>query len=80
MTKLVEQDVCNTQRDIFTLAINMGYDEKDFIQKYMNSKFCNQNMDSTYSFFQTADEGYCMEYILDEIHPQKHTTIQYIRN
>ena len=71
MTELVKWDICDTQQEIFMLAFDMGFDNEDFISKYMNSDFCKRHMDTSYSFYQTADPGYCMEYILDEIHPKK---------
>lgn len=71
MTKSTEYDICDTQELIFKLAIDMGFDDEDFASKYMVSKFCNKEMDALYSFFQMAEPEYCMDYILEEIHPQK---------
>ena len=53
--------------------MEMEFDDEDFINQYMNSEFCNQKMDALYSFFQTAEPEYCMDYILDEISPKKNT-------
>lgn len=73
MSESTKYDMCDTQELIFKLAMEMDLDDEDFIDKYMTSKFCNQNMDALYSFFQTAEPEYCMDYILDEIHPKKST-------
>lgn len=64
-------DICLTQQDLCTLAVDMGFDEEDFIPKYMLSDFCKLEMDAPYSFFHRADPAYTMSVLLDEIQPQK---------
>ena len=67
----VGYDICETQEKIFSLAMDMGFDDENFISKYMNSQFCNREMDALYSWFQMADPEDSMDYILKEIEPQK---------
>lgn len=67
----VGYDICKMQQKLFMLAMEMDFDDDDFIQKYMNSDFCSREMDALYSFFHMTDPKYTMAVILDEIHPQK---------
>lgn len=66
--------ICDTQGKLFHLASEMGFDEKDFTEKYMQSKFCNQHIDTECDYYQTADIGYNMQVLLDEISPSKSQT------
>jgi hypothetical protein len=65
--------ICETQGLIFSLAIKMGFDDDDFIQKYMNSRFCTVEMDAPYDYFQMAEPEDSMDYILKEIKPEQNT-------
>lgn len=71
--------ICENQGDLFQLAESMEFDEDDFIRQYMNSRFCNKEMDTPYSYFQMADPEDAMDYILKEIKPE-HNNRHYDRN
>ena len=67
----VGYDICETQSEIFQLAMDMNLDDDDFIKEYMNSDFCKREMDALYSWFHLADPKDSMDYILREIKPKK---------
>jgi hypothetical protein len=69
----VDTFICETQGLIFTLAIDMGFDDDDFVEKYMNSRFCNVEMDALYSYFQMAEPEDSMDYVLKEVQPTKNS-------
>ena len=65
--KLVNQQIAKTQGEIFQYAQNCGYDMVDFITKYMNTKFCNQEMDSEYSYYHGKPDTVLISYVRNEI-------------
>ena len=71
--KLLNIDLssCENIADLFQFAQNQNFDDNDFIEKYMNSRFANNEMDAVYSYFHTAWYEYVMDEILDEIRPKK---------
>ena len=50
--------ICMTQSKLFAYAIEQNYDDDDFIKKYMNSDFCNKEMDALWSRFQLMNAAY----------------------
>lgn len=80
----VGYDICKTQQNVFSLAMDMNFDDEDFAKNYMNSEFCQREMDAIYSFFHMTDPNYFMAELLDEIHPKKdnmhydHNAIEWI--
>lgn len=63
--------IAATQGEIFMHAEDLGYDMNDFITKYMNSDFCNNEMDSECSDFHFKQDTVCVPYIEKEISAQK---------
>ena len=49
-----DYEICETQGKIFEYAVSNNYNLKVFAEKYMQSKFCNNEMDSVYSRFHFA--------------------------
>lgn len=66
----VEMRICNNQAELFVLAAKKGFDDDDFISKYMNSELCHE-IDGLYSPHQLAAPSYNMACLLDEIQPEK---------
>lgn len=62
---------CENQEKLFELSQNMGFDDDDFIQKYMESDFCKRELDQLYSYFQMAEPEDIMDYALKEIKPKR---------
>jgi hypothetical protein len=69
----VGYQICDTQSEIFELAGDIGFDDDDFIKKYMTSDFCHREMDAMHSWFHLADAQDAMDYILKEITPKKNS-------
>ncbi len=69
----VGYDICKSNQRLFALAIDKDFDDEEFAEKYMNSEFCEREMDALYSFFHMSDTAYTMSVLLDEIHPKKNT-------
>lgn len=67
----VGYEICMAQSRLFVYATDHDYDDDDFIEKYMNSDFCNKKMDAPWSRFQLMNPAYNMSYLLDEINPVK---------
>ena len=67
MTELNGQQfgLCDIQGRLFELALKNGYDCKDFMEKFMNSKTAAA-LDETYDRLQWAGE----EYILEELNEE----------
>lgn len=67
MTELNGQQfgLCDIQGRLFELALKNGYDCKDFMKKFMNSKTAAA-LDESYDRLQWAGE----EYILDELNEE----------
>ncbi len=63
--------VADTQGAIFQYAADHGWDMPDFIIKYMNSRFCNQEMDSMDSYFHYKPDTVCVSYLENEFVPKK---------
>ena len=68
MTELNNQQfgLCDIQGRLFELALKNGYDCKDFIEKFMNSKTAAA-LDETYDRLQWAGEEYILEELNDEV-------------
>lgn len=58
--------ICDRQGKIFRIAADRMYDMSAFARAYMNSYFCNGQMDSIYSRYQFAWEYESIEEFLDE--------------
>lgn len=67
----VGYEICKVQSKLFLYAIRHDYDDDDFIKRYMQSQFCNREMDALYSYYQLMNAAYIMSYLLDEIDPEK---------
>ena len=67
MTELNNQQfgLCDIQGRLFELALKNGYDCKDFIEKFMNSKTAAA-LDETYDRLQWAGEEYLLEEIFEK--------------
>lgn len=66
MEKHRAYSIANAQGHIFEYASEVGYDMEVFVEKYMESDFCNLEMDSEYSPFQNELDVPCMEVIMNE--------------
>lgn len=73
----IEDIICETQGDIFRCANEMKLDMDVFVPAYMNSNFCERNMDAIYSTFQMADAEECLDFILPEVDVPKLDNIKY---
>ncbi len=58
--------LCDIQGRLFELALKNGYDCKDFIEKFMNSKTAAA-LDESYDRLQWAGEEYILEELIDEV-------------
>lgn len=58
--------LCDIQGRLFELALKNGYDCKDFIEKFMNSKTAAA-LDQTYDRLQWAGEEYILEELNEEV-------------
>lgn len=58
--------ICETQGEIYRSAAKKGYNMPLFSYNYMNSKFCERNMDSLYSPIQYGDADLALEYFEEE--------------
>ena len=68
MTELTRQEfgLCDIQGRLFELALKNGYDCKDFIEKFMNSKTAAA-LDQSYDRLQWAGEEYILEELNEEV-------------
>ncbi len=68
MTELNSQQfgLCDIQGRLFELARKNGYDCKNFIEKFMNSKTAAA-LDESYDRLQWAGEEYIFEELIDEV-------------
>lgn len=66
LEKHAESAIAISQGHIFEYASDQGYDLREFVHRYMESDFCNQEMDSYYSSFHDEFARPCMEVILKE--------------
>lgn len=62
-SRSMREEVADTQAEIFVYAEKQGYDMESFIEGYMRSDFCNQEMDSVYSYFHCKPDTVCFGYI-----------------
>lgn len=58
--------LCDIQGRLFELALKNGYDCKDFIEKFMNSKTAAA-LDESYDRLQWAGEEYILEELNEEV-------------
>lgn len=58
--------LCDIQGRLFERALRLGYDCRDFIEKFMNSKAA-AFLDETYDRLQWAGEEYILEELKDEV-------------
>ena len=68
MTELNGQQfgLCDIQGRLFELALKSGYDCKEFIERFMNSKTAAA-LDETYDRLQWAGEEYILEELNEEV-------------
>lgn len=78
MTELNSQQfgLCDIQGRLFELALNKGYDCKEFIEKFMNSKTA-ASLDESYDRLQWAGEEYILEELIDETGGLKKAGVAY---
>ena len=78
MTELNRQEfgLCDIQGRLFELALKNGYDGKDFIEKFMNSKTAAA-LDQSYDRLQWAGEEYILEELNEEVGGLKKGGITY---
>ena len=58
--------LCDIQGRLFELALRKGYDCKDFVEKFMNSRVAAA-LDDVYDRMQWAGEEYLLEELDDEV-------------
>lgn len=58
--------LCDIQGSLFELVLKNGYDCKEFIERFMNSKTAAAS-DETYDLLQWAGEEYILEELNEEI-------------
>ncbi len=58
--------LCDIQGRLFELALKSGYNCKNFIEKFMNSKTAAA-LDENYDRLQWAGEEYILEELIDEV-------------
>lgn len=63
--------ICMAQGRLFYLAGKLNFDPKDFTEKYMNSQFCNNHIDSPYDNYHKQNTECIMTALLKEITPSK---------
>lgn len=68
--------LCDVQGRLFELALIRGYDCKDFIEKFMNSKTAAA-LDEIYDRLQWAGEEYILEELNEEVGGLKKAGITY---
>lgn len=61
-----QSGLCDIQGKLFESALKNGYDCKDFIEKFMNSKTAKA-LDETYDRLQWAGEEYLLEELNEEV-------------
>ena len=57
------EDVAETQADLFAWAEQQRYDMDSFIPLYLQSDFCNREMDAIDSYFHWKTEAVLMSYL-----------------
>jgi len=75
----IETAICETQGDLFEFVANLGTDMEWFIPTYMNSDFCNREMDATYSYFQMEHPLEILDFLSKEIGECKIKPNKYFR-
>lgn len=58
----IENDICKTQAELFQYITKHKYNFEEFVNNYMNSKFCNNEMDSNYSRFHFEFPEECIDF------------------
>lgn len=66
-----EHLMCINNENLFRRAIDMGFEPEDFAKKYMDSDFCLLEIDRPYSVRQLSWDGENMDFLLEEITPNK---------
>jgi hypothetical protein len=66
MKKHRQYNIADTPGHIFEYASEHNFNLEKFVTEYMNSKFCQNMMDVSYSPFQNESPRACMEVILNE--------------
>lgn len=61
----LERKLCDIQGRLFQLSVEKGYDSKEFVKAFMNSKTA-EYFDSFYNRLQWAGEEYILEETIDE--------------
>lgn len=67
ITPLLMNIIATKQGELFEYAENKGHNMTNFITQYMLSNFCNQEMDSDYSYFHLKMPEVCYSYVINEI-------------
>lgn len=63
----IDIDICNTQARIYKYICQEKYNVEQFSDAYLQSDFCNREMDAKYSHFQLESELECLDFIMPEI-------------
>ena len=71
MTPLLMNIIASKQGEIFEYAEEKGHNMNNFIIQYMLSSFCNNEMDSDYSYFHMKMPEINYSYVIKEI-PEVH--------
>lgn len=62
----VKNAIAKNQARLFEYVTKKGYDTEDFAEKFMRSKFCEKDWDSSYSPYQLWDVCFTLEFFLRE--------------
>ena len=65
--------ICENQELLFANAQKLNFDDNEFVEKYMNSRLCNKEMDTPYSYFHYSEPEDIMDYLLKEIQVKTNT-------
>ena len=65
--KDTDRITCRNQQEFFELMTQRGIDMYTFIPDFLNSDFCNRELDADYSVFQWADAEDWLDFLQNEI-------------
>ncbi len=77
--KTIAFEIATLQGQIFQESEVMGLDMEDFALCYMQSDFCNNEMDSPHSSFHLCSPAQCMEAFLANTRPIKRSNLERVR-
>lgn len=78
LSQLIMDEIAKTQTETFIYAESKGYNMDDFITKYMNSDFCNREMDSLDSYYHFKNGTVCLSCLEHETEISKEPYDSYV--